>query len=164
MENKLVQSLISCKKFIITKPRKEMYPDSKSPFTLRNEFTCASNDGVKRFDVFMRKNTRIPFLFSIGLKFRSEDGNVILCRYNGKHEHKNKVANKMHFDAFHIHRLYDNQLTDDTSNMLDAEVTDRYVSFHEALYAFLTDCNIQDWNAVFPNLEDQINQLKIEEV
>lgn len=162
MEDNLVQGLIECEKIITNKPHKEMLPDRKSLFILRNDFSCVSTDGTRYFEVFLRRNIMIPHLFSIGLRYRTKEGTVILCRYNGKHEHKNKIANTNKFNDFHIHRLHDKQLSDDTANMLDAESTQRYITFDEALLAFLNDCHIQDWQSIFPNLENEINQVALE--
>ena len=162
MDDRLVQSLIKCEKIITVKPKKEMQPDKRNPYTMRNDFSCTSIDGSKRFEVFFRYNTIISHLFSIGLRYRSGEGTVILCRYNGKHEHKNKVANHKKFDDFHIHHLYDKQLSDETSNVLDAEKTDRYITFDQALLAFLVDCNIKNWQSVFPELEAKAMQISFE--
>lgn len=162
MDDKLVQALIKCEKVITVKPRKEMQPDKRNQYIMRNDFSCESTDKSKRFDVFFRYNTIIPHLFSIGLRYHSNEGSVILCRYNGKHEHKNKIADHQKFDDFHIHHLYDKQLSDETSNMLDAKITDRYITFDQALLTFLVDCNIKNWQSVFPDLESKVNQVSFE--
>jgi len=57
--------------------------------------------------------------------------------------------------------LYDHQLTDETSDSVDAIETDKYITFDEALYSFLMDCQIQDWQTYFPDLETKVNQLKL---
>jgi hypothetical protein len=57
--------------------------------------------------------------------------------------------------------LYDHQLADETSESMDAIVTDKYITFDEALYAFLNDCSIQDWQGSFPDLVHKIDQLKM---
>lgn len=72
MEQMLVSSLIECEKRIKTPPKKTMSLDQRNNFTFRNDFTCMSDDG-KMFEVFMRMNTKLPYLFSIGLRYRSED-------------------------------------------------------------------------------------------
>ncbi len=163
MEREIVDALIQCAKTIKTAPRKTMTTDPKSEYTLRNDFTCVSEDG-QQFDVFMRMNTKFPYLFSIGLVYKAKEGTLILCRYNGKHPHKNRVADNSQFDNYHIHKLYDQQLSDGTEESIDAEETSEYVTFNEALYCFLRDCNIMGWMRFFPNLEDEINQMKIEGV
>ena len=38
------------------------------------------------------------------------------------------------------------------------------ITFEEALYAFLNDCNIQNWQEFFPDLEEQVNQYRLEGV
>ena len=164
MTKELISNLISCTKTITGKPRKSMYKDKRNDFTLRNDFSCASIDGENKFEIFMRSNTEMPTVFSIGLRYKTESGYVTICRYNGKHTHRNKIADTDVFNNYHIHMLYDHQLTDDTEDSIDAVQTDRYISFNEALYAFLTGCGIDDWKTYFPELESKISQLKIEGV
>ena len=156
-----IESLVYCPKTITVKPKKNMYQDQRNNYTMRNDFSCASLDGEYRFEIFMRFNTEIPFCFSVGLSYQSEDKAIIICRYNGKHIHKNKIGDKDEFNDYHIHMLYDHQLADETSDSLDAIVTDKYITFDEALYAFLNDCQIQNWQDCFPDLENKIRQLKI---
>lgn len=163
MDTALVRSLISCNKTIKTAPKKAMAVDQRNDFTFRNDFTCVSADG-EAFEVFMRMNRKFPYLFSIGLRYRSEDGTITLCRYNGKHSHRNKIANKDSFDAFHIHMLYDIQLSDGTDSCLDAKPTASYATYDEALYAFLNDCHIMNWQKYFPDLENTIGQMKLDGV
>jgi len=128
---------------------------------MRNDFSCTSLDGIHKFEVFMRHNTELPTLFSIGLVCQFEDKNIIVCRYNGKDYHKNKIGNQDAFNSYHIHMLYDHQLTDGTSNSIDAIETDKYITFDQALHAFLNDCQIQDWKDCFPDLEHRISQLRL---
>ena len=90
MDSSVVSSLIECEKSIKYPPKKAMYADQRNEYTLRNDFTCVSEDG-KMFEVFMRMNTKFSYLFSIGLRYRSESGTFTICRYNGKHFHKNKI-------------------------------------------------------------------------
>lgn len=163
MKREIVNALIHCAKTIKTAPKKTMTTDPKSEYTLRNDFSCLSEDG-KQFDVFMRENAKLPYLFSIGLRYRAEEGAVILCRYNGKHPHRNKVADNSQFNNYHIHKIYDEQLSGGTDESLDADETNDYVTFDEALYCFLRDCNIREWKTYFPNLENEVNQMKIEGV
>ena len=151
MERKIVDSLIACKKTIQTPPKTAMTQDQRNAFTLRNDFTCISEDGTV-FDVFMRMNTNLPYLFSIGLRFHAENGIFTLCRYNGKHPHRNKIADRKQLFDYHIHRLYDEQLANGTDDNLDADATNRYTSFRDALRVFLQDCHIQDWQTYFHDL------------
>ena len=164
MTKDVINNLISCKKTITIKPRKVMYQDQRNNYTMRNEFSCISSDGKNRFEVFIRYNTAIPTVFSIGLKYQTESSTVIICRYNGKHYHKNKIGDNSDFDDYHIHMLYDHQLSDETEESMDAIQTNDYICFDEALFAFLNNCRIDNWKAYFPGLENKINQLKIEGV
>lgn len=161
MTKQTVESLVYCPKTITVKPKKIMYQDQRSNYTMRNDFACTSLDGKYRFEVFMRFNTEIPTVFSIGLRYQSEEETIIICRYNGKHYHRNKIGDNTQFNDYHIHMLYDHQLADETSDSLDAIVTDKYITFDEALYAFLNDCKIQGWQDYFPNLESKISQIKM---
>lgn len=163
MERNIINELISCPKTVKVSPKRQMTADARNNFTLRNDFSCVSEDG-KVFEVFLRCNTHMPQMFSIGLRYKSDQGTITICRYNGKHPHRNKVADKNQLDDFHIHKIYDSQLADASASSMDAEPTTRYITFDEALYAFLTDCNILNWQEYFPNLEETVNQLRWEGV
>ena len=160
MDRKIVDALISSNKKVITPPKKVDYADPKSTLILRNDFTCQSDDG-KEFEIFMRHNLQLPFIFSIGLMYKSSEGTFILCRYNGKHFHKNKIGDTRSFDNFHIHKLYDSQFQNNTWSKLDADITDKYITYEVALYYFLNDCHIDKWERYFPNLEMKIKQVKL---
>ena len=164
MKNDIIKFLLDCPKVVTVKPKRYVYQDQRSNYTMRNEFACVSLNGEHKFEVFMRFNTELSFVFSIGLVYHSKEGDITIARYNGKHNHKNKVADHDEFSDFHIHMLYDIQLTDDTADSIDAKETDKYITYDEALFAFLNDCNIQNWQTYFPDLENKINQLKIEGV
>jgi len=140
-----------------------MYADQKNEFTFRNDFTCVSDQG-DIFEIFMRMNKKLPYLFSIGLRYRSKSGTFTICRYNGKHPHRNKIANREYLNDFHIHRLYDEQLSDGTDSSIDAEPTGAYATFDEALFSFLNDCNIRGWEKYFPDLESTIGQMRLDGV
>lgn len=163
MERDLISSLILCEKTIKTAPRKAMSVDPRNEFTLRNDFTCVSTDG-KLFDVFMRANTKLPFIFSVGLRYRSNEGSITICRYNGKHPHRNKMANNEKLNDFHIHMLYDEQLADGSDSSIDATATKMYVTFDDALLCFLKDCHIIGWEKFFPDLEERTSQLRLDGV
>ena len=163
MERTIIDELITCPKTVKVSPKRQMTTDARNNFTLRNDFSCVSEDG-KIFEVFLRCNTRMPQMFSIGLRYKSDQGTITICRYNGKHIHRNKIADKNQFDNFHIHKIYDSQLADTSASSMDAEPTAKYITFDEALYAFLTDCNIVNWQEHFPNLEETVNQLRWEGV
>jgi len=162
MDRSIVSSLIECEKIITIKPKKNMSPDPKSSYVLRNEFSCESLNGDKRFSVFMKKNIKLRHMFSIGLRYHSPEGTFILCRYNGSHAHKNKIADHNRFESYHIHCLYDQQLSDTNNICLDADPTTRYMSFEGALCLFLQDCHIQSWQQYFPDLP-VLNQMIISE-
>lgn len=164
MNREVIDQLISCPKVINHPPRKTMGQDPRNSYTMRNDFTCLSVDGKHQFSVFIRFNTVIPYIFSIGLKYKGEDGEMIICRYNGKHTHRNKVTDTNRLDDFHIHKLLDQQLTDGTSDSIDAEPTNRYVSFPEALCMFLCDCNVSGWELFFPDIELQATQTRLDGV
>jgi len=157
---KTIESLFSCSKTVTDKPKMNMYQDQRNNYTIRNEFSCTSLDGKHKFEVFMRQNTELP-IFSIGLKYQQETKSITICRYNSKHQHKNKIGDQRKFEDFHIHMLYDHQLTDETSDSVDAIETAKYITFDEALHSFLIDCQIQGWQTYFPDLETKINQLRL---
>lgn len=96
------------------------------------------------FIVKLRQNTNTLNDFSAILAFQGKGVNkdFKLRRYNGIHEHTNKLENKRFFD-FHIH--YATQRYQDAGRKEEsyAEETDRYSNIKGALKCLIDDCNIQ---------------------
>lgn len=106
------------------------------------ELTIQRNDD-SQFKIILRQN-RIDVLdFSVILGYMPPKSNLMfrLRRYNGKHEHTNKIE-KVTFYNFHIHmatlRYQEAGLREDCY----AEVSDGYADIHGAMDCFIRDCNI----------------------
>ena len=96
------------------------------------------------FIVKLRQNKNTVTDFSAILAFQEKGANkdFKLRRYNGKHEHTNKLENRKFFD-FHIH--YATQRYQDAGRKEEsyAQETDRYSDIKGALNCLIYDCNIQ---------------------
>ena len=142
-----LEALISCRKIITTKPRREP-KDSGSH--LRNDMTLMAENGQHSFSVFMRISKEFPENFSIGLTLLNAiEGaeKIILVRYNGIHGGHIEFP---HHTAPHIHRITAARIADGIYSEGHAETTDTYTTFQDALSAFCLHCNIIDVEKIFP--------------
>lgn len=109
----------------------------------RSTFEIPRSDG-SAFIVKLRQNTNTLNDFSAILAFQQKGVNkdFKLRRYNGMHEHTNKLENIRFFD-FHIH--YATQRYQDAGRKEEsyAEKTDRYSDIKGALKCLIDDCHIQ---------------------
>lgn len=109
----------------------------------RSAFEIPRSDG-SAFIVKLRQNTNTLNDFSAILAFQQKGVNkdFKLRRYNGMHEHTNKLENIRFFD-FHIH--YATQRYQDAGRKEEsyAEKTDRYSDIKGALKCLIDDCHIQ---------------------
>ena len=149
-----LDELISCPKQVVDPPRKEMRSERGHQ---RNDMTACSQEGKRRFSVFMRVNERFPENFSIGLIYdiKEEPGDIALLRCNGKHgEHDNTPLDDQlpHF-GYHIHRARADVINAGLAPEKFAELTGAYASFPEALHHFLRLANIVGAQAYFPTSE-----------
>ena len=96
------------------------------------------------FIVKLRQNTNTLNDFSAILAFQQKGINkdFKLRRYNGLHEHTNKLENIKFFD-FHIH--YATQRYQEASRREEsyAEITDRYFDIKGALKCLIDDCLLE---------------------
>jgi len=96
------------------------------------------------FIVKLRQNINTLNDFSAILAFQKKGANwdFKLRRYNGIHEHTNKLE-KIRFFGFHIH--YATQRYQDAGRKEEsyAEKTDRYSDIKGALKCLIDDCHIQ---------------------
>ena len=115
----------------------------KSDGHKRSTFEIPRSDG-SAFIVKLRQNTNTLNDFSAILAFQQKGVNkdFKLRRYNGMHEHTNKLENIRFFD-FHIH--YATQRYQDAGRKEEsyAEKTDRYSDIKGALKCLIDDCHIQ---------------------
>lgn len=94
------------------------------------------------FRIMIRKNLINPFDFSVILGYIPKERlNLLrLRRYNGIHEHTNRLEGAR-FRGFHIH--YATQRYQETGWDIDdyAEHTDKYGTVDEALEVYFNECN-----------------------
>jgi hypothetical protein len=88
------------------------------------------------------KNTLTDFSAIFAYQEKGANKDFKLSRYNGKHEHTNKLEKHKFFD-FHIH--YATQRYQDAGRAEEsyAEETNRYSDIKGALTCLINDCNIQ---------------------
>jgi hypothetical protein len=88
------------------------------------------------------KNTVTDFSAIFAYQEKGANKDFKLRRYNGKHEHTNKLEKHKLFD-FHIH--YATQRYQDAGRAEEsyAEETNRYSDIKGALTCLINDCNIQ---------------------
>jgi hypothetical protein len=96
------------------------------------------------FIIKLRQNKNTITDFSAILAYQEKGANkdFKLRRYNGKHEHTNKLENHKFFD-FHVH--YATQRYQDAGRKEEsyAEETNRYSDIKGAITCLINDCNIQ---------------------
>lgn len=97
------------------------------------------------FVVKLRQNKNSVTDFSAILAYQEKGANqdFKLRRYNGRHEHTNKLEKQKFFD-FHVH--YATQRYQDAAGRKEesyAEPTDRYSDIKGALNCLIQDCNIR---------------------
>ena len=142
-----LESLISCRKTIVSKPRRE--PKDYGSH-LRNDMMLMSEDQQYSFSVFMRISKEFPENFSIGLSvLNAVDGaeRITLVRYNGIHGGHIEFP---HHVAPHIHTITADRIADGVYSEGHAETTDTYTTYQDALAAFCRRCNIVDAEKIFP--------------
>ena len=99
---------------------------------------------VMSFTSLLRQSLVNYFDFSVILAYRQKNSNKLfrLRRYNGKHQHTNKIEGQT-IDAYHIHyatvRYQEIGMREDSY----AEATDRYSDIEKAKYCMLQDCNFE---------------------
>lgn len=94
-----------------------------------------------RFQIIIRTNTINRFDFSIILLYVDENNiQYILRRYNGKHQHKNKIENVSIY-GFHIHKATERYQREYDRIDGYAEITDAYSNWGDALSQMIQDCN-----------------------
>lgn len=96
------------------------------------------------FVVKLRQNKNTVTDFSAILAYQEKGANqdFKLRRYNGRHEHTNKLEKRKFFD-FHVH--YATQRYQDAGRAEEsyAEPSDRYSDIRGALTCLIQDCNIR---------------------
>lgn len=150
--NELIADLIGCPKTIAQGPSKEMRVEQG---TRRNGMKLLSADGERAYTVFMRVNDAFPENFSIGLVFlpKDEARTYVLLRYNGPH---GAVRLDLHEPVYHAvphkHKATNESISSGRRPECNVELTQSYVSYEEALAAFVRDVNITNIEQFMPDL------------
>lgn len=144
----LLEELKTCNKFIENvKPKtsKQQYNHKQQKISLFD------NAHKYYFEIFMRQNIDLLQDFSVWLKYKGQEWEVILCRYNGDHgEHRNKLDGyKIRW--FHKHTYNMEYVQEWLSDDAFATATNDYQSIEEALLQVFKDYNIQNYQDFFPD-------------
>lgn len=97
--------------------------------------------GGAQFRVIVRKGRSSTLDFSVILGFLPQKSNTLfrLCRYNGKHQHSNRLEGEEFYD-FHIHQATERYQHSGYREDTYAEPTDRYSTVEQALQCMFDDC------------------------
>lgn len=109
------------------------------------QFECVANasDG-RMYLVFTRQNLILPGAFSVGLcLLQPGAANLILCRYNGLHGHRNILERELVPAMPHVHVATERYIRAGLDLDGFAYGTDRYVSFDGALRCLIADCGVE---------------------
>jgi hypothetical protein len=120
-------------------------------FKVCDDVFVQSNKG-RKFLIKIRTNIINKSDFSIILMHVDDLGmRYILRRYNGSHQHKNKIENTI-INGFHIHQATERyQIFSDRIEGY-AEPTGEYTSWGDALLLMLTECNFKNLNSSITSL------------
>ncbi len=136
LTNQEIEELTTCPKIIINAPKKEPILRQGS---WHNGFKLESLDSKYQFSVYTRINEKFEENFSVGLIYK----NTHLIRCNGIHGvHKNKIINNNEFNVFHIHKATQEVIEQELDSCSDAQLTNEYATFEEALFFFIKHINI----------------------
>lgn len=139
-----IEALVTGVKYLPNDYRRHLSRMRPRPYSAQHEeaqIEIQSGD-VGAFRVIVRKNRINPMDFSVILGYVPPEQFTLfrLRRYNGLHEHTNKLE-VVTFRTFHIH--YATQRYQEAGFDIDAyaEATDRYTTLDGALELLLDDCN-----------------------
>lgn len=155
MTDQEIQALIGLPKTIVNKSPANGYREENGH--RRCDLGLQSAGEIKRaFQVFIRQNLRLPWNFSIGLRYGVNEGrlNVItLARYNGPHGETSRTADG-HYAMPHIHYITGAELANGHTQPQEnrRELTVRYATFEEALRVFFQDTATGNYAQFFPEL------------
>jgi len=154
--NKKIEDYIKCPKYIFdANPKHGMATDNKSALIKRKNLYLKSIDEKHQFTVFMRQNTMLIEQFSIGLLFKLESINfrkITLIRFNGEHG-QTDWSKDNHYNSFHIHNINEALLEQGILEPKLVEITNKFNTFHSALFEFLNHVNITNFIDFFPDFK-----------
>lgn len=157
LTNTKIEELIKCPKYIFeANPKQGMPSDTKSTLIKRKNLKLKSDeDETCQFTVFMRQNTMLIEQFSIGLLYNLESINfrrVTLIRFNGEHG-QTDWSKDNHYNSFHIHYLNEELLKQRIFEPKLIVITNKFNTFHSALFEFFNHVNIVNFIDFFPNIK-----------
>lgn len=147
-----IEELISCPKIVIANPRRE---EKIVEGSYRNDMRLASKDKKVVFDVYFRRNVKLPERFSMGIKcyLKSLGQEVMLMRANSSHSTREE---KPWIPEYNFHPHFNIAKPENIKNGLSpekgGEITNEYNSYEEALSYFIKRINVQDAHIHFPNI------------
>lgn len=111
----------------------------------------------EEFLVFIRQSLVFIENYSIGLRYNTKDkalGSITLVRYNGSHGETSQ-AKDGHFSQPHIHRLTAAELQSSHASPQEKhrELTDRYLTFEQALKIFFEDIGVDNYSKYFHGIQ-----------
>ena len=148
-----IEGLIKLPKLIVSKTPADGYREENgfSRCTLELE---GDPPASPEFTVFVRRSIKFIENFSIGLRYRTGDramGTITLARYNGPHGELSRQPDG-HYAKPHIHRLTAAELASGSSEPQESAraITDRYVTYEQALDVFFRDTRVSNHLSYFP--------------
>ena len=114
------------------------------------------SDGDVIFEAFIRQSERFIENYSIGLRCYMNDGaasRITLVRYNGSHGETSRDVDG-HYAKPHIHRITAEEIALGSIQPQERqrEITDRYVTYEEALTVFFADTETSNAEDYFSDL------------
>ncbi len=112
-----------------------------------------SDDDAYHFRVFMRENLQLTNAYSIGLiRITEENGEIVLCRYNGRHgQHRNQIEKEI-IESEHIHMYNQEYVANGYRADGYAIRAHTYTHFKQAVFVFFKDMHIVNYADFFPEL------------
>ncbi len=140
-------ALISMPKVIVDAPK-----NSSSRAThIKKSFTLESVDKQHSFGGFITQSQTFPENFSVGLTYypKSEKGNYILLRCNGKHGLHEGIP---HHAECHVHTTDAVSINSGMNTAHIATVTKNYITLEEAIQYYVEKINLmpEDRRKYFP--------------
>lgn len=126
---------------------KRLPPDYNDRLVLRPKHghnqreLAVEGDGGNTFRLILRQSQKNPLDFSVILAYQLPGTNRVirLRRYNGRHQHSNKLEGETLYD-FHIHEATERYQGSGFDPETFAVASDRYSTIDEALTCMLHDC------------------------
>ncbi len=124
----------------------------------RCTLTLETSEG-ESFGVFIRQNNTFIENYSMGLRYQTNNrdlGWITLVRYNGPHG-ETSLSQDGHYEKPHIHRITAAEIGSGSTQPQEKkrEITDRYLTFEQALVVFFSDIGVKKYLKYFPESSPQ---------